>query len=326
MGFQFVWRCSKNSSMSFNEINRLSKEGTPFLFYTNFDATQIEIFKLSELNDHDIEFSFDDNYLPASHSNVLHVKEKNFQLYKNQFEKVIHHIKQGDTYLLNLTQESEVSTKASFKEIFNSANAPFKLRVKDQFICFSPERFVKISNNTIETFPMKGTIDTREENAYTSLLHSEKEIAEHVMVVDLLRNDLSIVATNTRVENFRYIHSIEAGDKKLYQASSHIAATLQNSWKNHLGDILEKLLPAGSITGTPKKKTVELIKEIESYNRGNFCGVFGYFDGETFDSAVMIRYLEKQNDKLLYKSGGGITIESNVENEYYELISKIYIP
>ena len=312
--------------MSFSEITALAKEATPFLFYTNFDASKVNVFKLSELHLHDIEFSINENYPYIAHTHSLHVKPQNFSAYKNKFDKVIEHIKQGDTYLLNLTQESEVESALSFKEIFSHANAPFKLRIKDEFVCFSPERFIKINNNIIETFPMKGTIDASSKNAYESLLHDEKEIAEHVMIVDLLRNDLSIVANKTKVDTFRYIHKIHAGEKELYQASSHISATLKSSWKENLGEILEQLLPAGSITGTPKKKTVELIKDIEAYSRDNFCGVFGVFDGESFDSAVMIRFLEKREDKLLYKSGGGITIESKAQSEYYEMISKIYIP
>ena len=86
------------------------------------------------------------------------------------------------------------------------------------------------------------------------------------------------------------------------------------------------LLPAGSISGTPKKRTLEIIKEVEEYERGYFSGVFGYFDGELFDSAVMIRFIENTPDGLVYKSGGGITLESNAESEYQEMQDKIYIP
>jgi len=93
-----------------------------------------------------------------------------------------------------------------------------------------------------------------------------------------------------------------------------------------MGDILLSLLPAGSISGAPKIKTLEIIKEVESYRRGFFTGVFGYFDGEQLDSAVMIRFIEQNPNQLIYKSGGGITIDSNVSLEYQEMLEKVYLP
>ena len=94
-----------------------------------------------------------------------------------------------------------------------------------------------------------------------------------------------------------------------------------------IGDILTSILPAGSITGTPKKKTVEILKKIENYDRGFYTGIFGVFDGINLDSSVMIRFIQQeQNGELFYKSGGGITCDSNVNLEYQELIDKIYLP
>jgi len=85
-------------------------------------------------------------------------------------------------------------------------------------------------------------------------------------------------------------------------------------------------LPAGSISGTPKKSTIEIIEIIEEYNRGYFSGIFGVYDGEKFDSGVMIRFIEKTDDGYVYKSGGGITLDSNAEDEYNELLDKVYLP
>jgi len=93
-----------------------------------------------------------------------------------------------------------------------------------------------------------------------------------------------------------------------------------------LGEIILKLLPAGSISGAPKKKTVEIIKDIETEKRGYYTGIFGHFDGKNLDSCVMIRFIEKNNDRLYYRSGGGITIYSDPEKEYKELMDKIYVP
>ena len=98
------------------------------------------------------------------------------------------------------------------------------------------------------------------------------------------------------------------------------------SGKITIGTLLDKLTPAGSITGTPKKSTVNIIDNIENYDRGFYTGVFGLFDGESLHAAVMIRFIEKENAQLVYKSGGGITIDSDAKSEYEELIDKIYLP
>ena len=173
---------------------------------------------------------------------------------------------------------------------------------------------------------MKGTIDANIKNAKELIIKDPKELAEHTMVVDLLRNDLSIVSKKVKVEKFRYCEKIKAGEKELFQISSKISGELENSWQDRVGDIITSLLPAGSITGTPKKKTVQIIAEVEKYERGYFTGVFGVFDGKSLDSAVMIRFIEKQNGKYIYKSGGGITCDSDPQKEYQEMLDKVYIP
>ncbi len=173
---------------------------------------------------------------------------------------------------------------------------------------------------------MKGTIDASILNAKEIILANQKEMAEHVMVVDLLRNDLSIVAKEVRVEDFRYVHEIDAGSKKLLHVSSHISGDVGSDWHEKIGDILNSLLPAGSISGAPKKSTLDIINQIEGYERGYFSGVFGVYDGKTFDSAVMIRFVQNSKDGYIYKSGGGITIDSDAKSEYDELLDKVYLP
>jgi len=255
-----------------------------------------------------------------------------FDRYKKAFNEVIEEIKKGNTYLLNLTFPTKIETNLNLLEIFNIANAPFKLYFKDKFVCFSPERFVKIKNNKIYTYPMKGTIEADISNAKEKILNNTKEMAEHTMVVDLLRNDLGIIGQNVKVNKFRFIDKIKAGNKELLQVSSEIEAYVPN-WQENWLEMILKLLPAGSISGTPKKKTIEIIKRVESYERGFYTGIFGITDEKTFlDSAVIIRYIEKPSFSTLhfpfyiYKSGGGITIDSDVKSEYQELINKVYIP
>ena len=312
--------------MIFKKINLLAKERIPFLFISDFEAKNLKIIPLDELEKEDIEFEIDENHTIFKHQHYLQKYPLTFKNYKQKFDYVIEEIKKGDTYLLNLTQPTKIKTSLSLQEIYNKANAHYKLRYKDKFVCFSPERFISIKNNKIHTYPMKGTIDASIPHAKDKILSNEKEMAEHIMVVDLLRNDLSIVAKNVKVNKFRYITEIEAGDKNLLQVSSHISGYIGEEWHEKLGTILESILPAGSISGAPKKSTLEIIQDVEGYDRGFFSGVFGIYDGETLDSGVMIRFVEKSNNSYTYKSGGGITLDSEAKVEYNELQDKIYLP
>ncbi len=118
--------------------------------------------------------------------------------YRQAFDKVMNHIRFGNTYLLNLTFKTKIQTRLSLPEIFELSNAPYKLIYKDQFVVFSPEAFVKIEGNTISSYPMKGTIDAGIQDAETVLLNDRKELAEHNTIVDLIRNDLSMVSKNVQ--------------------------------------------------------------------------------------------------------------------------------
>lgn len=326
MAWQLEWQCLKNLFMTFDDLNSLGKKREPFLFISDFGAKNLKIIPLCELDSHDVEYSIEKNYSLKVHADLFDKQTVSFKEYKKKFDSVIEKIKAGNTYLLNLTQPTKVKSKMSLKEMFQCANARYKLRYRDEFVCFSPEQFVSMEGSKIATFPMKGTIDASIPKAKDLILNSPKEMAEHVMVVDLLRNDLSIMAKNVKVEKFRYITKIEAGDKELLHVSSHISGDVGSNWHAKIGDILKTLLPAGSISGTPKKSTLEIIDEIEGYERGYFSGVFGVYDGKTLDSAVMIRFVEKTKDGYIYKSGGGITLESDAKGEYNELLNKVYLP
>ncbi len=307
-------------------FSELVRKGIPTFFYTDFKGVQFHCHPLDQLPLYDIEFSF---HAATSATNAPHkpkCRPVNPEYYKAKFDVVQNHLSKGNTYLLNLTQPTPIESSYGLKEIYSMANAPYKMRVADSFVCFSPEAFIRIEENTIHTFPMKGTIDASLPNAVETILNDPKETAEHTMIVDLLRNDIGIVAKEIRVERFRYITTINTGEKKLHQVSSHISGTLDPSWRENAGELIRTLLPAGSISGTPKKKTVEIIEEIEGYERGYFSGVFGYYDGTNLYTAVAIRFIEQSGNGLIYKSGGGITSDSDWRNEYTEMIDKIYIP
>ncbi|MCF6340421.1 MAG: aminodeoxychorismate synthase component I [Sulfurimonas sp.] len=310
--------------MLFSDLNFLGKNRKSFLVICDFKVQNLKIIPLDKLEENDIEYKINNSF--KAHKNTLKKYPQSFTEYKKKFDFVQQKIKSGDTYLLNLTQETQIETDLTLKEIFKSSNAQYKLRYKDEFVCFSPEKFIQIQDDKIHTYPMKGTIDASVPNAKEKILNNKKEIAEHIMVVDLLRNDLSIVAKDVKVENFRYVEEVEAGDKKLLHISSHISGEIGSDWHEKIGDILKALLPAGSISGTPKKSTIDIIKHIENYDRDFFSGIFGIYNGKTFDSGVMIRFIQKNEDGYIYKSGGGITLDSEVESEYSELLDKVYLP
>ena len=308
------------------QLNYYGSLKEPFFFMVSYDLKQFEVIPLKNLPS-DIKYEINDKAKVSKENLTLEKRPISLAQYKKKFLSIQEQIRSGNSYLLNLTAKTPIKTPLSLDEIYEKACSKFKLQYKEQFVCFSPERFVQIKNNTIATFPMKGTIDAKIKNAKALILNDEKEKAEHVMVVDLLRNDLSIVAKKVRVKKFRYTELVQAGNKTLLQISSKITGTLPNNWHANMGDILLKLLPAGSITGTPKKKTTEILEEIENYKRGYYTGIFGIYDGKNLDSSVMIRFIEKtKNNRYFYKSGGGITCDSVCGSEYQELIDKIYIP
>ena len=313
----------------FEKIDKLGREKEPFLFIISYDKKKIFVETLNSLDD-DILYK-----LESKRNYPIHQRHRDYRFdkfpislkqYQKSMDSVIEEIRSGNTYLLNLTFRTAIETDLTLREIFDYSRAKFKLYFKDQFICFSPERFVEIENDTISAYPMKGTIEASLPDAEEQILSNPKEMAEHVMIVDLMRNDLGIVANDIRVEKFRYIDKIRAGKKELLQVSSKISGKLSSESRNNIGKLLDSLTPAGSITGTPKKRTMEIIENIEDYNRGFYTGIFGIFDGDGLRSAVMIRFIEDCGGKLFYKSGGGITIDSGAQSEYEELVDKIYLP
>jgi len=312
--------------LNFRELlNFYGEKKEPFFFITNYDKTKFEVLPLKNLPK-DITYEISDKQKFTKHTTPLKKQFISFEKYSVQFETLQNEIRNGNSYLANLTSQTKIQTPLSLREIYKNANAKFKLYYKNQFVCFSPERFCQIKDDTIYTYPMKGTIDADISNAEEIILSDTKELAEHTMIVDLLRNDLSIVSKNVQVENFRYVEKIKAGNKELLQISSKISGKLDKQWESKIGDIISSLLPAGSITGTPKKKTVQILEEIENYDRGYFTGIFGVYDGKQLDSGVMIRFIEKNKENYIYKSGGGITSDSCVKKEYQEMCDKVYIP
>lgn len=312
-------------------MDELGKEQIPFLFLSDFKNEKVEIFPLENIEKETL--LFDIQGFTNKKSNTEIRKKFSFKKYPISFSAYLagfnlvkKHIHAGDTFLANYTCATPIKTDLSLKQIFYLGEARYKVFYKNRFVFFSPETFVKIENGRISTYPMKGTIDASLPNAEQQILNDKKETAEHNTIVDLLRNDLSRVAKKVKVDRFRYVEKIKTNGKDLLQVSSEISGQLPENWKGQIGHIFQKLLPAGSISGAPKKKTIEIIEATEKQSRGFYTGIVGLFDGEKLDSGVAIRFIEKTAEGLQFRSGGGVTCFSKAEKEYEEMIDKVYLP
>lgn len=312
-------------------MDSLGNRGIPFLFVISFDGSEVFVWRREEIPP---EVSFAVPLCPSSEAvpeypggkMAFGISPVSFQRYQEAFTNVMSHLNRGDTYLINLTMPTAIEAPVTLQQIFMYSKAPYKLLMSERFTCFSPEIFVRIHDGIISSYPMKGTIDAAVPDAEKKILTDAKELAEHNTIVDLIRNDLSMVAERVRVKRYRYVERVETNRGALLQVSSEICGELPVGVRGSIGTIMSKLLPAGSVTGAPKEKTVEILLDNEGYDRGFYTGVFGWFDGRNLDSGVMIRFVEERPEGLVYKSGGGITAMSNARDEYQELIDKVYVP
>jgi para-aminobenzoate synthetase component 1 len=327
------------------QLNQWGREKKPFVFLIDFEQKKPLAWPVDDCPDHfqykftktnsvkkelqhattiDEKLSAVDNKDANSVENSFIIKHPiNTSDYQHKFNQVMDALQRGDSFLMNLTIPTPVQNTINFQTYFDHAKSKYVVWLKNDFIAFSPETFIQIEAGTISTFPMKGTIDASLPNAKELLLNDPKELAEHATIVDLLRNDLSRVASKVRVTNFRYYEEIPTQSGKIGQVSSAIQGELPKDYAARIGSLLYELLPAGSVSGAPKKKTAELIASIEGIDRGYYTGIAGHFDGVDLDSCVLIRYLGADQ---VYHSGGGITFQSDMASEYQEMINKVYVP
>ena len=251
--------------------------------------------------------------------------------YIHTVSKVRAYIKSGDIYITNLTQRFSCNTHKSAYEIYKDLRhinpAPFAafMNFEDfSIICSSPERFLQIKNRMVETRPIKGTmprgIDEAEDLKNKNILiNSEKDKAELLMVVDLERNDLSKVCRP---------HSVKVTELfKLEEYSTvfHLVSTIVGELKQGVSTLecIKACFPGGSITGTPKIRSMEIIEELEPVRRNIYTGALGYlgFDGNS-DLNIIIRTILLKDNKAYFGVGGGITWESKEDFEYEETLDK----
>lgn len=311
------------------QINEAGKKKIPFLFAIDFEMKE-GIFISDPLSQDEVLFdvkgisNISTSNPPTSY--LFEANPEDWDTYKQRFKVVMDGLKRGDSYLTNLTIKTPLDSSLSLEDIFRFSKATYKLCVPGRWVCFSPECFVRIEGGNISTFPMKGTINAHIPHAQEIILHDPKETAEHNTIVDLLRNDLSRIATSVKVDRFRYIDELQTNKDSILQVSSEIGGILPDGYTDHLGTLFFELLPAGSVSGAPKEATLHLIREAEGEPRGYYTGVAGYYDGEMLESFVLIRFIEQQGTQFFFRSGGGITANSDCKKEYEEAIQKVYLP
>jgi len=251
--------------------------------------------------------------------------------YKKQFETVMKYIGSGDCYQINLSKKFEVDTLGDSWDLykkFRSINkSPFMayLSYPDfQILSGSPERFIKSFDKNVSTRPIKGTrvrgkdMKQDKKNA-NELLNSLKDKSENLMIVDLLRNDLSINCEpgSIRVDELFAIES--------YPNVHHLVSTISGKLKedSNIFKLFKDSFPGGSITGAPKIRAIEIIDELEKHSRDFYCGSVCYFSfNESMDSNIAIRSMIHTDNKIHFYSGGGLTFSSNAEDEYQEIEDK----
>ncbi len=254
-------------------------------------------------------------------------------------EKIQEYIRRGDTYQTNLTQQfraklpEDLTAEKIFWRLRKNNPAPFAAFIKrenDTVISISPERFFKIENGEIQTSPIKGTIKRGENNAEderlkNELLKSAKDLAENTMIVDLLRNDLG------RVCEFGSVAVEKLCQLETHPTFFHLVSTVSGKLKENIkfSEILKAVFPCGSITGAPKIRTMQIIDELETANRGLSMGAIGcsiqnskFKIQNSIDLNVAIRTMVIKNQEAVFNVGGGILIDSIAENEYEETLVK----
>ncbi len=314
-------------SQVIENMNRLQFEGRDYFFMINYEKTFGLCLPLSEISTDLLKFDISNNKPSGKPPNfTFDASPINFNTYEKDFLFIQNEIQKGNTYLCNLTYSTPIKCSLSLTEMFKCIQAKYKLIYLDEFLVFSPESFIHIAKNTISTYPMKGTINADLKDAYKQLINDPKELAENNTIVDLLRNDLSIISNDVRVKKFQYIEEVKTHKGSLLQMSSEINGSIKPRYQNEYGTLIDLITPAGSISGAPKKKTLDIIHQIEKHQRNYYTGIFGVWQDQILDTAVMIRFIENTANGMVFKSGGGIHSLSAAYKEYDELISKVYVP
>ncbi len=268
---------------------------------------------------------------PASETTIRAEHTRND--YEAQIQQVIDYIYAGDIFQANLSQRFDATLQnddnpftlyRKLRAISPAPYAGFFNFGKGCLLSSSPERFLKSDGRTVETKPIKGTRPRgssvkEDETLARDLTQSEKDRAENVMIVDLLRNDLS------RASEDRSVKVTRLCELESFATVHHLVSTITSTLKSDTSnvDLLKACFPGGSITGAPKVRAMEIITELESSARGPYCGSLGYlsFSGE-MDTNILIRSMTCIGQHITFRAGGGIVADSNPSDEYEETLDK----
>lgn len=322
----------------------LSIPDSYFLFYDNviiFDLrnkkTYVTALGIKEDSEKSIKYIEDKIKRGKIEFNIILDKKSEFisnfsrEEYINAVKQVKDYIKEGHTYIANLTQRFQCQYNSNPFDTYISLRsinkAPFScyLNLEDfQIISSSPERFLKVYNNKVETRPIKGTRprginEIEDKKNRKELLNSEKDKSELLMIVDLERNDLSKVCKPFSVKVTELFKLEE------YATVFHLVSTVIGELNDDVSSVkcIRECFPGGSITGAPKIRSMEIIEELEGIRRGIYTGAIGYFDLRgNCDFNIVIRTILVKDNKAYFGVGGGITIESDEEMEYEETLDK----
>lgn len=253
--------------------------------------------------------------------------------YRAAFERIQHYIQAGDCYQVNLTQCFTAGFTGdpwlAYRTLRAAAAAPFSaylsLPQDAALMCLSPERFLSLQGRRVETSPIKGTRSRQadpylDELAKSDLRGSQKERAENLMIVDLLRNDLGRSCTPGS------IHVDRLFELQTFATVHHLVSTISGelSPERTAWDLLRDSFPGGSITGAPKRRAMEIIAELETHERQIYCGSIVYVSADgRMDSNIAIRSLLCDNGALRCWGGGGIVADSDWQQEYQETFDKV---
>tara|TARA_Y100000389_G_scaffold84830_1_gene81557 strand:- start:2117 stop:3457 length:1341 start_codon:yes stop_codon:yes gene_type:complete len=303
------------------------KKNEAWLTYEEKNSTIENI--INKFNSGNLKLKYNHNYsFSGFKKNISRDK------YIDNILKIKKYISNGDCYQVNYSQNFDVNYIGSSWDIYKDLRelnpAPYSsfFKIHEQFvISSSPERFISITNNSIQTKPIKGTLkrlaDKKLDLEQISLLkNDEKNISENLMIVDLLRNDLS------KCCELNSVIVTKLFDIESYASVHHMVSTIVGKLKPDTStiDILKACFPGGSITGAPKKRAMEIINELEDRKRGIYCGSIGYFDNNNnMDTNICIRTIMLTEDKLSFSAGGGIVHDSDPLDEYFESLEKVSI-
>jgi len=254
--------------------------------------------------------------------------------YRKKIQQIKSYLKLGETYQINYSNPIKYSYNQSkfdlylyLRQIAQPANGFYLKTEHNEILSMSPEKFFQIKNNKIQAYPIKGTIERssniiQDEKLRMKLKNSVKDKAEHLMIVDLLRNDLGKICEYGSVD-VKNLYNI-----KSFETIHHMETEVNGELLHNITfeDIITALFPSGSITGAPKERSMEIIDEVENYSRGIYTGSIGYLSSKGYmNFNVAIRTLLFNKNNGIYPVGGGIVWDSTAENERLEALNKTKI-